>query len=680
MAFQPYHIHHIQFSETNCLSIPKHESAYLLFWWNQIPLGHIWYVAGEPLPNAARIIEAVSSALDHYSRQRKLGADWRAMLQQGQMSALKFFLEDLFKRSSVAKHETLSVVVCTRNRAAQLANCIRQILACTDQDFELIIVDNAPDDDATKMVVAQFPHVRYVLEPRKGLDIARNTGAQAASGEIIAYTDDDVLVPENWISQLREAFHHPQVMAVTGLVVPHVLKTKAQYIFEHNWGFNKGYLPVLFDRDYFFAKLPYGVPVWDIGAGANMAFRKAAFQLAGYFDERLDVGASGCSGDSEMWYRILAEGWSCYYDPALYVFHEHRDTIESLSKQLFSYMRGQVSSLLVQHERYGHEGNLKRVFKYIPEYYLKRIWKLLTLQVRENPWLFWQEIRGAYSGWRFFQENKGRRQSDPLLLPAQLGKPAEVKSDTLVSVIIPCYNQGRFLQCAIDSVLAQTYPHIEIIVVNDGSVDHTADICAAYPQVKYVSIPNSGVSIARNIGVAHSSGDYLVFLDADDILYENAIELNLYFFTYYRDAVMVCGGYTPMNENGEDVGNHVCQTKSANFFQDLLMGNFIGLQSVVMYRRALFFTFAYDTQLAGSEDYDLHLRIAQHYPVYQHDRLIAKYRKHAQSASANTQMMYDTVQKVYTKLEPTLTPTQQKIAEQGKLYWKQYYQIDATAG
>lgn len=143
---------------------------------------------------------------------------------------------------------------------------------------------------------------------------------------------------------------------------------------------------------------------------------------------------------------------------------------------------------------------------------------------------------------------------------------------------------------------------------------------------------------------------------------------------------MVCGGYTPMNENGEDVGNHVCQTKSANFFQDLLMGNFIGLQSVVMYRRALFFTFAYDTQLAGSEDYDLHLRIAQHYPVYQHDRLIAKYRKHAQSASANTQMMYDTVQKVYTKLEPTLTPTQQKIAEQGKLYWKQYYQIDATAG
>lgn len=680
MAFQPYHIHHFQLTDAPVLHLPKHESAYLLFWWKQVPLGHIWYEAGQALPDTQQIINAVSPALDYYASAKQTEADWRSMLQQNQIALLGLLLDTLFKTAFAATQESLSVVVCTRNRPVQLANCIRQLLASTDTNFELIIVDNAPDDDASKRVVAQFPDVRYVLEPRKGLDIARNTGAQAATGDIIAYTDDDVLVPENWITKLREAFHHPQIMAVTGLVVPHVLKTKAQYIFEKNWGFNKGYLPVLFDRAYFLAKLPYGVPVWDIGAGANMAFRKAAFQLAGFFDERLDVGASGCSGDSEMWYRILAEGWSCYYDPALYVFHEHRDTMESLSKQLFSYMRGQVSSLLVQHERYGHEGNLKRVFKYIPEYYLKRIWKLLTLQVRENPWLFWQEIRGAYSGWNFFQQHKGKQQADPLIFPEALYTAAVVKPDTLVSVIIPCYNQGRFLQAAIDSVLAQTHTQIEIIVVNDGSTDNTAGICAAYPQVRYVSIPNSGVSIARNIGVAHSKGDYIVFLDSDDMLYENAVELNLYFFTYYPEAVMVCGGYTPMDEQGGDMGAHVCNTKTDHFFEDLLLGNFIGLQSVAMYRRALFFTFAYDTQLNGSEDYDLYLRIARHYPAYQHDRLIARYRKHAQSASVNTLMMYETVQKVYAKLKPSLTPAQLILAEQGINHWKQYYQIDATAG
>ncbi len=679
MAFKPYHIHHVQLLEAGELSIPKHESAYLLFWWKQVPLGHIWYEAGQSRPDIEQIIDAVSSALDYHAAIKQTGADWRSMLRQNQTTALSILLESLLPSKETGSRESLSVVVCTRNRPVQLATCIRQILACTDQDFELIIVDNAPDDTASQNIVAQFPGVRYVLEPRKGLDIARNTGAQAAAGDIIAYTDDDVLVPNNWITKLREAFHHPQIMAVTGLVIPYALKTKAQYIFEKQWGFNKGYKPVLFDQNYFLVKLPYGVPVWDIGAGANMAFRKAAFQLAGYFDERLDVGASGCSGDSEMWYRILAEGWSCYYDPALYVSHQHRDTMESLSKQLFSYMRGQVSSLLIQHERYGHEGNLKRVFKYIPEFYLKRIWKILSFQVRENPFLLWQEISGAYSGWRFFQEHKGKLQNDPLILPEQLSTPAEVKPDSLVSVIIPCFNQGRFLQSAIDSVLRQTYAHIEIIVVNDGSTDNTSEVCAAYPQVKYVSIPNAGVSVARNIGVAHSRGNYLVFLDADDLLYENAIELNLYFFTYYRDAVVVCGGYTPINEANEDIDGHVCNTKTTHFFDDLLLGNFIGLQSVAMYRRAVFFAFAYDSQLSGSEDYDLYLRIAQHYPAYQHDRLIARYRKHGQSASANALLMFETVQKVYAKLMPTLSEAQLVLAEQGKDHWKKYYQINATA-
>jgi len=93
--------------------------------------------------------------------------------------------------------------------------------------------------------------------------------------------------------------------------------------------------------------LEYGVPVWEIGAGANMAFRKSIFDLVGYFDERLDVGASGCSGDSEFWYRILAEGWNCFYQPKAYVYHQHREEAKDLNHQLFSYMRGQVSSLLV---------------------------------------------------------------------------------------------------------------------------------------------------------------------------------------------------------------------------------------------------------------------------------------------------------------------------------------------
>ena len=177
-----------------------------------------------------------------------------------------------------------------------------------------------------KIVVQQFSNVKYVFEERKGLDIARNTGAKNAAHDIIAYTDDDVKIPEDWIRNIRGCFNNPLTMAVTGLVIPNEISTQSQFIFETEWGFNKGYSPVIFDHAYFLKHKEKGVPVWDIGAGANMAFRREAFNIAGLFDERLDVGVAGCSGDSEMWYRILAEGWNCSYFPHLYVYHEHRKT------------------------------------------------------------------------------------------------------------------------------------------------------------------------------------------------------------------------------------------------------------------------------------------------------------------------------------------------------------------
>ena len=87
-----------------------------------------------------------------------------------------------------------------------------------------------------------------------------------------------------------------------------------------------------------------------------------------------------------------------------------------------------------------------------------------------------------------------------------------------VSVIIPTYNYGRFIAKAIESVLAQTHPIEEIIVVDDGSTDETAETVAKFaPRVTYTRQRNSGVCAARNSGVKHSSGDFIAFLDADDI-------------------------------------------------------------------------------------------------------------------------------------------------------------------
>ena len=95
-----------------------------------------------------------------------------------------------------------------------------------------------------------------------------------------------------------------------------------------------------------------------------------------------------------------------------------------------------------------------------------------------------------------------------------------------VSVIISCYNGASFLADAIDSALSQTHP-VEVVVVDDGSTDHTAEVCDRYPDVGYIYQHNQGVSVARNTGIHATQGEFLIFLDCDDILMPNTAEIGV---------------------------------------------------------------------------------------------------------------------------------------------------------
>jgi len=271
---------------------------------------------------------------------------------------------------------------------------------------EILVVDNAPRTDDAREVVRESPRVRYVLEPRGGLDIARNTGIRQSTGEIVAFADDDVEVHPEWIARVRTAFADPKVMAVTGLVLPADLETEAQYLFETCWSFNRGYRARVFDRAWFERELPRGLPADQIGAGANMAFRREIFQRIGGFDERLDVGAAGCSGDSEFWYRILAAGFACRYEPSAVVFHHHRRTMEDLRRQIFLYMRGHAAALLTQFNRHRHWGNVRRLLVTLPRYYIKTL--IGSWRKPEKRRTLWPQIAGHCSGIRFYLSEPSR--------------------------------------------------------------------------------------------------------------------------------------------------------------------------------------------------------------------------------------------------------------------------------
>jgi GT2 family glycosyltransferase/SAM-dependent methyltransferase len=266
-----------------------------------------------------------------------------------------------------------SVVICTRDRAEDLRRCLESIAAAAVAPDEVIVVDNAPWTGATREVVDDFPEFRYLAEERPGLAAARNTGVSEASREAVVFTDDDTVVHPDWLWRLLEGFDQTGVMAVTGLVLPAELETEAQVVFQQMFGgFNHGYRRMRFGRDFYEATKADAPPVWKIGAGANMAIRREAVDLVGGFDERLGAGAAGCSEDSELWYRLLAAGWECRYQPRSVVFHFHRRDRESLERQAHDYIRGHVAALFVQYANTGDRGNLKRALVDLPRSFARR--------------------------------------------------------------------------------------------------------------------------------------------------------------------------------------------------------------------------------------------------------------------------------------------------------------------
>jgi glycosyltransferase involved in cell wall biosynthesis len=358
---------------------PPPGAKLVVCWWKNLPVGHIRLDADalRHVDFAALVAQAVDPAA--LARARAVeSAD-----------------------PATRERPTVSVVICTRDRPNALRQCLASLPQQTRAPDQVVVVDNASVDGRTREV-ARAAGVTYVREDRPGLDIARNTGALAASGEIVAYTDDDVRLHHRWLERLVAAFERPDIMAVTGLVLPAELETPAQEHFERYWGFGRGYLPIEFGPRFFRADRWRGCEPWRIGAGANMAFRREVFATAGLFDERLDVGAAGCSGDSEYWHRVLSHGGLCRYDPAAVAFHYHRRDEAGLSRQIFAYMRGHAAALMVQFERTGNFGNVRRAFFLMPRHYLQRLLRRLVIRDDERDRFLMEEVRGFFSGLVFY--------------------------------------------------------------------------------------------------------------------------------------------------------------------------------------------------------------------------------------------------------------------------------------
>jgi GT2 family glycosyltransferase len=241
----------------------------------------------------------------------------------------------------LAQPPMISVVVATRERPRQLMRALDSLTRLPYPRYEVIVVDNDPATDETERLVCDLfgDDVAYVREPRRGLAVAHNRGLAAARGQIVAFTDDDVVVDGDWLAAIAEGFAvRADVGCVTGLIVPAELQTPAQVLLEAHGGFAKGYR-----QRYRSAREPGGDPLFPftagrLGSGANMAFSARLLGETGGFDPATGAGSTARGGDDLLaFFRTVARGYGIVYQPSAIVWHHHHRTAEALERQAYGY-------------------------------------------------------------------------------------------------------------------------------------------------------------------------------------------------------------------------------------------------------------------------------------------------------------------------------------------------------
>jgi GT2 family glycosyltransferase len=241
---------------------------------------------------------------------------------------------------------SITVIVCTRDRHSLLREALGAILRLDYPNFDVVVVDNAALTPATReMVRHEFPdpRVRLIVEPIPGLAQARNAGLRRARGDIVAFTDDDTVVDEAWLSEIAAGFERdPDAACVSGLVPSGELRSRTQAYFDSRVSWSKNLEPRVFSL----AAPPDDVPMFPFtsgafSTGANFALNRRTALSMGGFDTAFGAGTrTGGAEDIDMFTRIILEGHSLVIQPSAVVWHRHRDDFAELRSQASAYGNG----------------------------------------------------------------------------------------------------------------------------------------------------------------------------------------------------------------------------------------------------------------------------------------------------------------------------------------------------
>ena len=435
-------------------------------------------------------------------------------------------------------HRSVSVVVCTHRRRDHLGNFLRAAAELDPAPDELVVVDNAPQPGESCEDLVRAAGGVYVREDRKGLNNARTAGVRAASGELVAFTDDDCVPPPAWLTPLDELFDDANTAVVTGPAFPVSLGTASQARFEEVASFVRTLEQRTFD---FLAISPADAN--HTGAGANMTFRRSLLlELGDPFPPELDAGtATESGGDLYALYRVLAAGRRIVYDPRVFTYHDHRADPGALHRAVYGYgvgLSAAATKLLVE-ER---ELAALRIWRWLASQYVEAVVRGLTgtfdpVRVR----VAWDYLRGGVAGpSALARARREQGRGEPIEAEAPAREPAPAREEVPareqaaaggaagrpeVSVIVIAHRRAAMAAQCLGALAHQRAggPAFEVVLVDDSPGGLDVAIPDGLP-VRRVETRGAGAARARNAGVEAAGGAILLFLDDDLIAAPDLVE------------------------------------------------------------------------------------------------------------------------------------------------------------
>lgn len=474
-----------------------------------------------PSPGAIDSAELARALIWPHAAERRRAAALEAAL-----------LPRLGAPARAAAPPTCSVVLCTHGRPAHLATALEALARLDPAPLEVVVVDNAPGArDCRAQVEAHG--FRYVREDRKGLDNARNAGVRAARGEVIAFTDDDVVPPAGWLRHLEASFEDPLVAAVTGPGFPYRLDRPARVRMERQASLARGLRRRTFDWT-LISPLHGG----QAGVGANMAIRAWLLRGVGEpFPPELDAGTETRSGgDTYVFARLLAAGWRIVYEPSAFVFHQHRDDWASLVDAVEGYGAGAAATLWKLLREDGELEAPRAAWWLMSQYLRMQRRRLAGRADAVETRIAWCYVRGALRGPRALRRARdtqraidpGMRPAPPFPPPTAAPAPPPVAAPPApaprragdapaISVIVPTVGRGDALARCLAALAAQTLPPeaFEVIVVDDAPGAPAAVPAQDGIDLRVRRSGGAGAALARNAGAERARGELLLFLDDD---------------------------------------------------------------------------------------------------------------------------------------------------------------------